>query len=494
MKRLLHTLLFAFLVLFTILVYLHTDTSITEDLGRHLILGKIILETKSVPKINLFSYTYPDYPFINHHWGSEIIFYLVYSVLSINGLIILKTLIFSSAFLLPVFYSLKKIRNPLYVITTGILSLEILRDRTWIRPEIFGYLLFSIFLVIVFKEKEKAGKGIWLLPLCIVFWVNLHISFIFGIVIFTLFIADRLIVKKMRREYVVILFLMLIVSLFNPNTWYGALYPLRIFQNYGYTIVENQSVFYLENYAHRFLYGYFKTGLILSILFSIPLIIKKKFFETGIILLTGFLSLFAVRNFPLFALSIIYPLAYAMETIIDWIKTVFARLFQGKRIIISFGCYLLLTAVLMNEVSVLITNTYYTPYYPVIRTGLGQVSGGKGAVDFFLFRHLSGPVFNNFDIGSYLIYRLYPKERVFVDGRPEAYPSDFFIREYIPMQENPGVWKKMLEKWKFKTILFSRTDLTPWGQQFLRRIVKDGEWKLVYSDDYAVILTRKESV
>ena len=43
---------------------------------QNLKLGKIIWETKTIPNTNLFSYTNPNFPFINHHWLSENIFYL----------------------------------------------------------------------------------------------------------------------------------------------------------------------------------------------------------------------------------------------------------------------------------------------------------------------------------------------------------------------------------------------------------------------------------
>jgi len=50
--------------------------SFTEDLGRHLLLGKIILAERAVPQTNLLTYTHPEFPFINHHWLSEKSFFI----------------------------------------------------------------------------------------------------------------------------------------------------------------------------------------------------------------------------------------------------------------------------------------------------------------------------------------------------------------------------------------------------------------------------------
>jgi len=55
---------------------------------------------------------------------------------------------------------------------------------------------------------------------------------------------------------------------------------------------------------------------------------------------------------------------------------------------------------------------------------------------FFKENNLQGPIFNNYDIGGYLIFNLFPQEKVFVDNRPETYSSEFFQEDYIPMQED----------------------------------------------------------
>src|SRR5262249_23586842 len=58
--------------------YLAHQVNLTVgDLGRHLKNGQLFIESGWIPKINLYSYVYPDYPFINHHWGSGVLFYAV---------------------------------------------------------------------------------------------------------------------------------------------------------------------------------------------------------------------------------------------------------------------------------------------------------------------------------------------------------------------------------------------------------------------------------
>ena len=78
-------------------LYFHTVIEFDQDLGRHLLLGKIITQTGQVPKTNQLSYTYPNFPFINTHWLAEVVFYQINSVAGTNGLLALKISCFLAA-------------------------------------------------------------------------------------------------------------------------------------------------------------------------------------------------------------------------------------------------------------------------------------------------------------------------------------------------------------------------------------------------------------
>jgi hypothetical protein len=123
-------------------------------------------------------------------------------------------------------------------------------------------------------------------------------------------------------------------------------------------------------------------------------------------------------------------------------------------------------------------------------SGLGLAPNVNVSADFVRQNNIKGPIFNNYDIGGYLIYHFYPQERVFVDNRPEAYSVEFFEKTYIPMQEKEEVWQEKLEKYNFNTIFFYRRDATPWAQPFLIRRIEDPDWIPVYVDGYVLILVR----
>lgn len=459
----------ASMFLILLIGFLHPISSITQDLGRHLINGQIILETQQVPKTNFFSYTYPDFPFINHHWLSEVIFYLISKVFGFNGLLIISTITVLLAFFLIFFSSLKQGNNVAILTIISLLYLNILFERTDVRPEIFSFLFLSIFIIILYQYKEKFTKWIFLLPLIEVLWVNMHIYFVIGIAVIGLFLIDAIWEnrKTLYRRYISILVVIFLSSVFstliNPNGLNGALYPLNVFQNYGYSIEENQNIFFLWNYFHKPTIIFFAISAFLLFL-GLALNFKKtKIIDWLLAIFFTVLATAAIRNLPLFAFATFIPFSNS-----------FSNFFSKES---PWTRRLLFIIIIWQLISLFSKGTF----------GFGEETGAKKAADFFIQNNLKGPIFNNFDIGSYLDYRFYPFEKVFVDGRPEAYPASFFQEIYIPMQENKETFEKIEKQYHFNSIFFAHSDQTPWASLFLRNIVNNPSWKMIYLDNYAVI-------
>jgi len=484
---------------------LHSATAMNQDLGRHLRVGQIIWETKHVPQANLFSYTQPNQFFLNHHWLSEVIYYLLYLKIGVSGLIIFNALIFLIAFAL--IFSLAY-RRKYFVISLLVmmLSIGLLIERTDVRPEVFGFLFFALFLFILDRNKEKIGWSFWSLLLLQLIWVNLHISFCFGWILIFLFFLDRLwerrkVVYLLAKEkkfdkylvQIVALGILLgLVAIINPNTWRGAIYPLLIFGNYGYTIVENQTPFFLEKLMFDPSIVFFKVAmaaLIASCLINFRRI--RVFYLLGSIVFLGF-AWSAIRNFPIFALflplALVENLASAREYfsrfMVKWENLWLRKLLRALTILIIF---VILTASIYSVVS----NRYYLEMTKSERFGLAVPSEAGMAVDFLKQNKISGRMFNNFDIGGYLIWRLYPEQKVFADGRPEAYSENFWQSIYIPMQQDEKQWQNYADEiYNFDYIFFAHTDATPWGIQFVQRISQDKKWVMVYLNSSIAIWLR----
>lgn len=485
MKKLLPPLLLLF---FTFSFLFRTDHAFDQDLGRHLKLGEIILQSRTIPKINLFSYTSPDFPFINTHWLFEVFIYLTGQTIGLQTVLILKIIIFLFSVWLIIRIVPKE--NQALLLPVGFIFLHVLRERLELRPEIFSFLFTVSTYYILEKNLKKPTKLIYLLPAIQLVWINTHIYFFAGLILQAIFLV-HLIFKNQRfhpwggstKLLSVILLLSVLLSLINPNGLAGLLYPLNVTKNYGYTIVENQTMFLLENIQFRdpnFLFVKLSWAILgLSIIWAL---IKKKF-EVKNILLALFglgLTLLNVRSFP-----------YLVFISLPAVLMNFPNLqFKGVVKFLS----VVTCALLLFESFFYLNGDYYKYRNDQNRVSLELIESSKEAMDYVLGNNLPQPIFNNFDIGSYIIYRGYPQYKVFVDGRPEAYSAKFFQDVYIPMQSDYAKFKEAEKTYGFKTIIFSHTDQTPWGRNFLQNVVKDPQWKIVYIDDFMIALTSAEII
>ncbi len=482
MQRFITFLLILTVFLLLFVGYYHKIGALTQDLGRHLLTGDLILKTGVVPKTNLYSYTYPNFPFINHHYGAEIIYALVFPYIGYQGLLLLTVFFIFLAFGL-VFWRASHSSHILPLSLVSILYLRVLFERTDIRPEIFSFFFLSLFVTILFKYREQYTKLIFLLIPLEVLWVNTHIYFPIGILLIILFLTEEIYLKRknLLNQHTLILTVVLIgavmLLVLNPNGIKQALYPLNVFKNYGYTIEENQNPFLLQSLGFsKPSFFYLKISIFLLYLSLFLTIKNSRLIDWLLSISFTVIALLAVRNFPLFVFATLIPASKALSLSIE---TLFPKIFK-----LGVIFYIATT-------SIIILGIYQIQHTAkLFNFGFSIDLGATQAADFLIKEQLKGPIFNNFDIGSYLEYRIYPKERVFVDGRPEAYPKSFFKDIYIPMQENPQIFAEQDKKYDFNTIFFAHTDQTPWAETFLKAILSNPTWKVVYLDPYVIILVK----
>ena len=62
------------------------------------------------------------------------------------------------------------------------------------------------------------------------------------------------------------------------------------------------------------------------------------------------------------------------------------------------------------------------------------------------------------------------------------------------MQTDKNLFNEMTKKYNLNTIFFAHTDQTPWGNVFVKEIVQNKMWKIVYLDDTVIILVKDTSL
>lgn len=460
--------------LYGFLIQFHADSAFNQDLGRHIKLGELIMESFSVPATNLFTYTFGTYQFVNHHWLSEIIFFLLHQTFGLPGLMILKLFLFALVGLATwLCFTENRTRRWIFYLTQIIL-LPLFLERPDLRPEVFGYAFFAYFLFLLHRRRNI--RFLLLIPPIMLLWVNMHITFVFG------YLLLGLLFIRYRKAAVPFILAALAVLLLNPRGLYGALFPFLIFNDYGYAITENQNILFLLTNTNNIHLRYF---LLLTPLYAITvgtLMWKKKYILSAVFSVFLVASCVQSRHLPFFVITAGFAVPEALHILHEAFSPLFKKLpqiFNLEKIFI--GMYVLLVFLLIffyrniSTYNKLLTLRFDNDY--------------AASADFVLANKLPGKIFNSFDNGGYLDYRFYPKYLTFVDNRPDAFPSSFFTTEYIPMQMDEKVWDKTVRKYGIRTIVFPHTDQTPWAQSFVQRIIADKKWKMVYLDGTTVILT-----
>lgn len=478
----------------------HKIDLVTADLGRHIKNGEVLLEDTSILERNFYSYTNPDFEVLNHHWGSGFLLYATHRTFGFSGVQLLFTAISLGA--LAVFVATSRIYAGWDMIGCAALAaLPLLAERTEIRPEVLSYLFAGLFFLILclYRESHKSGvspsdlppkydrtymvKAVWLLPLIEVLWVNSHIYFILGPLLIGAFIVELVVSRRAElKRLLLVLFATVGATLVNPFGYRALMETLTIFQNYGYRLAENQSVVFMQQHGGSPNLILFEIAFgTLAVILTIVFIRNRKALRISHLLVafgTSLMAWLAIRNISLFGLFLIPLAASLLESLIPA---------STARPVTSRWAAFLVAALL---VAFLVFGLQrYFPYWREF--GVGLETGNSRAAEFIRERGVAGPIFNNYDIGGYLIYHLYPKLPVFVDNRPEAYPVSFFRDVYIPMQEDEQVWSRELQEYDFNAIIFAYRDATPWGQAFLRARIVDALWAPVFADDRVIVFLRR---
>jgi ribosomal protein S24E len=88
------------------------------------------------------------------------------------------------------------------------------------------------------------------------------------------------------------------------------------------------------------------------------------------------------------------------------------------------------------------------------------------------------------DLG-YLLYRLWPEQKVFIDGQTDFY-GEKLTRDYAAIYDSQPGYEEVMQKYKVDWVIIQRT-----SQLALELDKKPNEWMKEYSDELSAIYIRK---
>ena len=163
----------------------------SSDIWWHVRSGQWILEHRSAPGMDTFSFSSTHLLWVDMTWLFQVILAVAFAAGGVRG-IILATATLCAAVMV-IICALRDRRWPNWLFAACWLpALALMSIRFVPRPEIFSVLGMASFLSIL-RRVDSNPRLAWLLPLIQVVWVNTHGAFVLGPVILAAYLAERIV-------------------------------------------------------------------------------------------------------------------------------------------------------------------------------------------------------------------------------------------------------------------------------------------------------------
>jgi hypothetical protein len=171
-----------------------------HDFWWHLATGRIIVAQHAIPTLDSFSYTRTGLPFYNQGWLAQVLMYGIYQAGGLALTLLVQAALIALAYgLLLRLCIVRTGRLRLSVALLLLTTLPLSFDNWNVRPQSYAFPLFVGFLVILTEFRLGRRNRLWLLPLLMLLWVNIHGTFILGLGLIGLTFVGELLKSFERR-------------------------------------------------------------------------------------------------------------------------------------------------------------------------------------------------------------------------------------------------------------------------------------------------------
>ena len=464
-------------MLFAVLAALPFARGVDNDFWWHLRTGQFIFES-GIPRHDPFSWTAAGKPWVMHEWLSEAIIYATQSAFGYIGNMVL--FIGVSLASIAIAYALARRFAAGTKPLIGLLVITALIFTIFItpRPQVFTWLFFSIYLYVIARHYEGDKVPLWPLPIIMAFWVNMHLGFYFGLMLIGCWVAAMAFDAARGRAAplrapMLIAAACVLATAANPSGPAILFYPLRyVFDSQ----VTNDMVaeWQRPDITWTLHWPIYLAALMLGL--SVLGRSRPRPFLALASVAVIVLSMQAVRNAPFAALVLLPVAGSALAG--RWNAASSARDSDVRVPLGAAAAMIASIALIVGPISLSISGT-------TVSLGAPGQTGYPSAGAEYVREHFSGRrMFNDYNAGGYLIYKLYPDVPVFVDGRTDFYGNDL-LRDYIHIDHADAGWSDLLTKYGVEVILVDK-DLP-----LVKALSDSGDWQQDFAGKTEVVYSRR---
>lgn len=484
--RQLCTLLFA-LLLMSGLAFPHIPLSDPDTLW-HIAAGDIIRRMSSIPPTDSWSFTSAGTPWLNIAWLFDILLSLIHQLAGISGVSKLTITLMALHGALMLFAAVRYSRNIIASVIVCAVSTWALFPSMLARPQWITCLAVLTF-VLVLRFHER--RAVWLLPVVMIAWVNIHGGFFLGLLIVGVFFFESLLLKDYPRAKRIFVcgILCSLATLVNPLGWH---LPEAVFRTMGSSVmphvVEWQPL-QLSNAPFVVLYVTFFIALsglrdqaippaerLLALLFFVMALSSARMLQVAASVAVPYLAMALANTLSSSSLA-----DRIRKKNIEYERDLSARYFSKVSAIAALSSFFFLWSPVPER---LLAKEAFS--LPVINTPEKELA-------FIQQQHPTLRFFNHYDFGGYIIYATRGSLQVFIDGRADtAYPREL-VKDYVSLMFSSGESSgdatpdadEIFRKYGVQGVLTRRDDM-------LDRVLSvHPGWKKVFSGETASVLVRR---
>ncbi|MFB3826366.1 MAG: hypothetical protein ACE15B_06335 [Bryobacteraceae bacterium] len=428
------------------------------DTGWHIRTGELILTTGRVPSADPFSFTRAGEPWFAWEWLSDVIFAMLHRHWGLAGVAGLAAVVLALAAVLLFRRMLRAgadiwIALPLALAAAGASSVHYLA-----RPHVFTILGAAAAFGILESERR-----LWLLVPMAALWTNLHGGWV-------ALVASVWLLAAVRRKHVPVAAACTAATLLNPYGWRLHAHVFDYLRS-GW-ILQNVQEFQPPRFESEGLLQ-FAALLALGLAMVSRYAAARRWYPALITLVWALAALRSARHVPVYAAAAAPLAAGELGALWRGVRGGLAETFRA----------------IGRDFSA--EGLRFSAWAPVLAAGVFALSPPACGFPEQRFpvaaveRLAPGArVLTSDQWGDYLIYRLYPRQRVFFDGRSDFY-GPALGRQYQSLMSATGPWESVFERYAFQFALLPHD----WPLQAV--LARDPRWRLVYRDRTAALFARR---
>jgi len=404
----------------------------------------------------------------------------------------------------------------------AILAVPLIAERAKPRADLFSTVLFAAVLVILWRHFQRRRSPLWLLPVIMCAWANLHLGFIAGLLLMGFYVlmeaaelpwpgrrGAALAGLRAAAPWLAAAILATLANRWGPWLYAALLRWSRLLEEIGGFVGEwfpprlsaatARAVLDWRNPDSAFLWL-----ALVGVLAAIAAALKMRLGPALLILGSLFGSLYWVRFQALAAMVVVVTagdllsrhcgLRIADCGLLNAVeRNPQSEVRNPKFRWAGIAIFVLAGAFVGVRVADAVSNRVYlsAPDNVIFGPGVSHWYPERAA-RFVRYERLPPNLLNDFNIGGYLIWALGPEYRTSIDNRVVHFGAELFHLHRRLLVELPGssLWRQESERLGLNTLVVGISRYTGSAGFPLRQFCDSAEWRPVYLDETAAVFVR----